>query len=83
MTSSSTSIVFITADNQPAALLGCYGNTDVYTPNLDKMATEGTRFEWAFSTNGMCSPGRASMFTGLMPSMHGVHNWLDDHYLEQ
>lgn len=83
MTSARPNIVFITADNQPATLLGCYGNRDVYTPNLDKMAAEGTRFEWAFSTNGMCSPGRASMFTGLMPSMHGVHNWLDDHYLSQ
>lgn len=81
--SSMPNIIFITADNQPATLLGCYGNDDVYTPNLDQMAAEGTRFEWAFSTNGMCSPGRASMFTGLMPSMHGVHNWLDDHYLKQ
>jgi arylsulfatase A-like enzyme len=82
MTASQPNIVFITADNQPATLLGCYGNADVYTPNIDRMAAEGTRFEWAFSTNGMCSPGRASMFTGLMPSMHGVHNWLDDKYLK-
>lgn len=75
-------IVLITADNQPATLLGCYGNRDVETPHLDRMAAEGMRFGWAFSTNGMCSPGRASIFTGLMPSTHGVHNWLDDAYLD-
>jgi arylsulfatase A-like enzyme len=75
-------IVLITADNQPATLLGCYGNADVRTPHIDRMAAEGMRFNWAFSTNGMCSPGRASIFTGLMPSTHGVHNWLDDAFLD-
>ncbi|MFC9441903.1 MULTISPECIES: sulfatase-like hydrolase/transferase [Brevibacterium] len=75
-------IILITADNQPATLLGCYGNEDVYTPHTDKLAAGGVRYANAFSTNGMCSPGRASIFTGLMPSAHGIHNWLDDRYLK-
>jgi arylsulfatase A-like enzyme len=83
MNNARPNIVLITADNQPATLLGCYGNRDVETPHIDAMASQGTRFEWAFSTNGMCSPGRASIFTGLMPSTHGIHNWLDDRFLSE
>ena len=71
-------LVFILADNQPASLLGAYGNSDVRTPNIDQLATEGLRFINAFAVNGMCSPTRATLMTGLMPSQHGVHNWLDD-----
>jgi arylsulfatase A-like enzyme len=66
------------SDNQPADLLGCYGNDEVHTPHIDALAKRGTRFENAFCVNAMCSPCRASVLTGLMPSQHGVHNWLDD-----
>lgn len=76
-------VVLITADNQPATLLGCHGNTDVATPNIDRLANQGARFEHAFAANGMCSPGRATIFTGLIPSRHGVHSWLDDHHLDE
>ncbi|MEW1657959.1 sulfatase-like hydrolase/transferase [Streptomyces sp. NPDC093707] len=69
-------IALITADDQPATLLGCYGITDAETPHIDRMSAKGLRFAWPFSTNGMCSPGRASLFTGLMPSQHGIHTWL-------
>jgi arylsulfatase A-like enzyme len=71
-------LIFILADNQPASLLGAYGNPDVRTPNIDQLASEGLRFVNAFAVNGMCSPTRATLMTGLMPSQHGVHNWLDD-----
>lgn len=66
------------SDNQPADLLGCYGNDEVKTPHLDDLARSGVRFKNAFCVNAMCSPCRASVLTGLMPSQHGVHNWLDD-----
>lgn len=66
------------SDNQAAGLLGCYGNREVHTPNLDALATRGVRFENTYCVNAMCSPCRASVLTGLMPSQHGVHNWLDD-----
>ncbi|MGX9355802.1 sulfatase-like hydrolase/transferase [Roseobacteraceae bacterium S113] len=71
-------ILFFMSDNQPADLLGCYGNDEVKTPHLDRLARRGTRFSNAYCVNAMCSPCRASVLTGLMPSQHGVHNWLDD-----
>ena len=78
-----TNLLFILADNQPASLLGVYGNPDIRTPNIDQLAAEGTRFTGAFAVNGMCSPTRATLMTGLMPSQHGVHNWLDDAKLRE
>ena len=76
-------LVFILTDNQPASLLGAYGNPDVRTPNIDRLAEEGMLFTHAMAANGMCSPTRATLMTGLMPSQHGVHNWLDDARLEE
>ncbi len=71
-------IVLILTDNQQASTLGCYGNTEVRTPNLDRYAREGMQFRNAFCPNAFCSPCRASVLTGLMPSQHGVHSWIDD-----
>jgi arylsulfatase A-like enzyme len=76
-------IVIILADNQPASLLGTYGNKDVKTPNIDNLAKEGLQFNHFYASNGMCSPTRATLMTGLMPSQHGVHNWLDDAQLDE
>ena len=75
-------ILFILTDNQAQAALGVYGNLDVKTPNIDRLASEGILFNNVFAANGMCSPTRATLMTGLLPSQHGVHNWLDDHNLE-
>ncbi len=66
-------LVLILTDNQGAWTLGCYGNRDIRTPNIDRLASEGMRFTRAFACNGVCSPTRASLLTGLMPSQHGVH----------
>ncbi len=76
-------VVFIMTDNQPADLLGCYGNDEIFTPHLDEFAHEGILFENAFCPNGMCSPCRASVLTGLMPSQHGIHTWLDDRVMDR
>ena len=76
-------VLFILTDNQAASLLGSYGNPDVMTPHTDRLAREGIRFDRAYAVNGMCSPTRATLMTGLMPSQHGVHNWLDDEMLSQ
>jgi len=76
-------VLFILTDNQPASILGAYGNPEVRTPNIDRLAGEGMRFTNAFAANGMCSPTRATLMTGLMPSQHGVHNWLDDSIMQQ
>ncbi|NUH65098.1 sulfatase-like hydrolase/transferase [Sulfitobacter sp. S0837] len=70
------------SDNQPAELLGCYGNDEVRTPHINGLAEGGARFDNAYCVNAMCSPCRASVLTGLMPSQHGIHNWLDDRLMD-
>ncbi len=71
-------IVLIMSDNQSADFLGSYGNAEVKTPAIDQLASQGSLFENAYCVNAMCSPCRASVLTGLMPSAHGIHTWLDD-----
>jgi arylsulfatase A-like enzyme len=74
-------LVFILTDNQGAWTLGCYGNPDIRTPNIDRLAAEGIRFTRALSSNPVCSPTRATFLTGLLPSQHGVHSFLDPKYM--
>lgn len=69
-------IVLIVTDNQSEQLLGAYGNEDLLTPNIDALAEQGVTFERAYATSGVCSPTRATLLTGLLPSQHGVHNGL-------
>jgi arylsulfatase A-like enzyme len=60
-------IVFMMTDQQTAAAMSCAGNTDLKTPNMDRLATEGVRFTNAYCSFPLCTPSRASMFTGVMP----------------
>jgi len=83
MSSRKPNILLIFVDNQPANMMGCYGNDEIFSPNLDELASNGVRFSNAFCPNSMCSPSRASILTGLMPSQHGVHTWLDDEIMDQ
>jgi len=76
-----TNLILILTDNQGAWTLGCYGNSDLRTPHIDRLATEGMRFTRAFAPNAVCSPTRATLLTGLMPSQHGVHCFLDPKYM--
>lgn len=69
-------ILFILTDDQGAWAMRCAGNTDLHTPNLDRLAAEGTRFENFFCASPVCSPARASILTGCIPSRHGVHDWI-------
>ena len=69
-------VVLILTDNQGAWTLGCYGNRDIRTPHIDRLAQEGMRFEHCYSSNAVCSPTRATLLTGLIPSQHGVHSYL-------
>lgn len=75
---SKPNILFILSDNQAASLLGAYGNPDIKTPNIDTLAREGMTFTRAYAVNGLCSPTRSTLMTGLMPSQHGVHSWIND-----
>ena len=69
-------MLFILTDDQGPWAMGCAGNTEIRSPNLDRLATEGTRFENCFCTSPVCSPARASILTGRIPSQHGVHDFL-------
>lgn len=69
-------IVFILTDDQGYWALGCNGNKEIRTPHLDALAAEGARFENFFCTSPVCSPARASILTGSIPSQHGVQDWI-------
>ena len=69
-------IVFILSDDQGAWATHDSGTPELYTPNLDRLGREGMRFQECYCASPVCSPARASILTGRMPSAHGVHDWL-------
>jgi arylsulfatase A-like enzyme len=69
-------VVFVLTDDQGPWAAGCYGNEEIHTPNIDRLAAEGLRFENFFCSSPVCSPSRASFLTGALPSQHGVHDWI-------
>lgn len=75
-------ILLILADDYGAWALGCAGNTELKTPNIDRLAAQGLRFENCFCASPVCSPARVSLFTGRNPSQHGVHDWLARGHLD-
>jgi len=70
-------LVFLTDDHGQWAQ-HAYGNSELITPNLDRLAARGIRMRQTFTTCPVCSPARASFFTGRMPSQHGIHDYLDE-----
>ncbi|MEM7808156.1 MAG: sulfatase [Planctomycetota bacterium] len=54
-------------------LLGCYGDHYAKTPNLDRLASQGCRFDQAWTTSPVCAPSRAAMVTGQFPTKIGTH----------
>lgn len=64
-------IILIMTDQQSADAMSCAGNPDLYTPNMDKLASRGVRFENAYCTFPISGPSRSSIFTGYMPSEIG------------
>src|ERR1043166_341204 len=65
-------ILLVLSDDQSVPHLGCYGNPDVRTPNLDKFAGQGMRFDRTYVTCPQCVPSRASMMTGRSPVAIGM-----------
>lgn len=70
-------LVFLT-DDHGQWLQQAYGNSEVRTANMSRVAKAGVLMRNAFTTCPVCSPARASFFTGRMPSQHGVHDWLGE-----
>jgi len=67
-------IVLIHSDQHRADALGCDGHPQLRTPHLDRLASEGVRFEHAFTPTPICTPARASLITGQWPTRHGCMN---------
>lgn len=65
-------VIVIYTDDQGAVDLGSYGATDLHTPNLDRLAAEGTRFTQAYVAAPVCAPSRAALLTGRYPQNAGV-----------
>jgi arylsulfatase A-like enzyme len=67
-------VLLITTDQQRADTIGVYGSSLAATPNLDRLAAQGVRFERCRTQNPYCQPSRATILTGRYPSSHGVHS---------
>jgi len=70
-------LVFL-SDDHAQWLQKAYGNSEVLTPNMARIAQKGVRMQNAFTPCPVCSPARASFFTGRMPSQHGIHDWIEE-----
>ena len=73
-----TNVVFVLTDDQAPRTLGVYGNHEIRTPVCDRLATEGALLTRAFCTTPVCSPSRATLLTGQVPSQHGISDWIRD-----
>jgi len=67
-------IILIMADDLGYGDLGCYGQKDIQTPNIDRLARDGIRFTQAYAGSTVCAPSRSSLMTG----MHNGHNRVRD-----
>ncbi len=66
-------VILIMTDTQRWDMLNCYKNTGLKTPNLDRLAADGIRYNWAYTTQPVCQPARAGIFTGMYP--HSTGGW--------
>ena len=68
---STKQVVFIMTDTTRHDMVGCYGNSNMITPNIDSLAKEGVLYEKAYSCQPVCGPARSAIFTGLYPHSNG------------
>ena len=73
---SKPNIIYIYADDLGYGELGCYGQTKIKTPNLDRMAKEGMRFTQHYSSAPVCAPSRCMLMTGKHPG----HSYIRGNY---
>ena len=67
-------ILIVMADQLTALALGCYGNADVKSPNIDRLAEEGVLFDAAYSSSPLCTPARYAFMTGQNISVCGGYD---------
>lgn len=71
--------LFILADDLGWGDLGCYGHPHIKTPNLDRLARQGTLFTQFYANGSVCSPSRTAFMTGQYPARHRVHGHYATH----
>ena len=76
-------VVFILADDLGWGDLGCYGNRFIRTPNLDRLAQQGTLFTHFYVNGSVCSPSRCAWLTGQFPARHKIHGHYATHDLNR
>jgi hypothetical protein len=74
-------LVFILTDNQGAWTLGCYGNPDIRTPHIDRTGHRRDPLHPGAQQQSRSAPPRATFLTGLIPSQHGLHSFLDEKFM--
>lgn len=65
-------LVLMITDSQMKSMVGAYGNSGVDTPNLDRLAARGIRFENAYTSAPVCTPARGAIFSGMQPAVNGA-----------
>ncbi len=68
-------IIFLLTDDQRWDAMGAMGNEHIKTPNMDRLAYDGIRFQHAYVTTPICAISRASIFSGQYARRHGIHNF--------
>lgn len=71
-------IVYIMSDDHAAQAISAYGSKINQTPNIDRIAKEGMRFDRVYCTNSICAPSRATILTGNYSHLNGVRGLSDD-----
>ena len=66
-------VLIVIADDLNKDSVGVYGSKDAKTPNIDRLASQGMRFNMAYTSTAMCAPTRQQMYTGLYPVRSGAY----------
>jgi len=70
-------VIVILTDDQGTLDINCFGSTDLYTPNMDKLAQTGIMFTQAYA-HTVCCPTRAALLTGRAPQRTNVNSWVQN-----
>lgn len=74
-------IIYLMSDDQSTYTLGCYGNEDVVTPNIDRLAADGMAFDSHYDTTAICMASRATVMTGMYEYKTGC-NFMHGHLMK-
>lgn len=76
-------IIFIYIDDMGYGDLSCYGNVEMQTPNIDRLAKEGIKFTDFYVSSPVCSPSRAGVVTGEYPARNRINGYIDSRWKNQ